>query len=188
MATKEVDAAHKIYLKLRLSYCESKSYEFMRKFTEHLRQKGKSHYLPTYDYLTGKIYHGIQEQVLSESEMKQLKTLYKQLCFKYHPDKNPDVDPEIIKKINDCYKCQDLDRLMSIENSSSSEYEEETIESLEKQINSFTKKNYFIWAEGNAITKANVESEYGTEQQYEDALKDAEKSQEICKPYVVIKY
>jgi len=36
--------------------------------------------------------------------VEKVKTLYRELAFKYHPDRNPGIDVEIIKQVNNQYK------------------------------------------------------------------------------------
>ena len=56
------------------------------------------------------------------NSVESTKTLYRELAFRYHPDRNPGIDVEIIKQVNNQYK----QKLLSLNGSKSGNNEEFT--------------------------------------------------------------
>lgn len=96
--------------------------------------------------------------------VESTKSLYRDLAFKYHPDRNPTVDVEIIKTINNQYKqkLESLNGSKSINNESEFTYKyNDTIEQeLIDKINQLLKIDFadevefyligqWIWCSGN---------------------------------------
>lgn len=105
-STKDNQHLFENYYKSKIELYNSVFPQLQEKF--QLETKGKVLY-------NNQCFSDVYSDVDKTKHSMEIKMLYRKLILIYHPDKNPNSDPEICAKINDLYENDDLEGLENLE-------------------------------------------------------------------------
>lgn len=160
----------KQYLEAHIKYINAVRKRYQENFTKKLNESGKKHFKYDTHGFTVSENNKTDTNDLSEKEQSELKTIYRALAIKYHPDKNK-TSEELFVKINEYYQANNISALRTLSECLDREDIESIdqiayMECLEKEIKGITGTVYWQWNKAEADMKKYYESMFMTDDEH----------------------